>query len=805
MNATDKQRPTSYEAMVNVPVLNIKELLHKYWHYKWLFALLVGLALTGAWLYLRYTTPRYNVSATMLIRPDNVRGGGTGENAFADLLLYKESINKQNEIQILQSRSMMARVVKALGLQSYYYVVGNVKTTNIYRDAPFVVQFIPPFNDQRTVNLKLHFTDLNKFRLGEAQREYTLGEIITLPSGKVRIVAKESIYSDFSYKDFIYQYRPLEQIANAIRGGLQVKPVDDRSHMLQLSYITENPQLGADIINTLMAEYNEAAVEDKNEINRRILSFIDDRLTFVEVQLDSVEREMQQYRTRHQVINLEAQSEQFFTNSSKLGENIREQQIQIQVVEILENYLSNPGNVRRLVPSTLGITDPTLLALTEGYNKLVIERDLQLQAGATEFNPGIENIDKNIEEARQKLLLNLTNIKATYRGALNMFESQNRVLQGQIGSIPSKEQQTRERARQQEIKQNLYLYLLQKKEESAIAQASTIANARVVDEALNSASQVSPNRNRVIMLAIIAGLLLPLLIIYLIDMLNDKVTVKADVMKVTDAPIISEVGHSGQKEVLIFPQKSRSIIAEQLRTLRSNLQFLRGDSKQKPVIMVTSSFSGEGKSFISTNLGATLAIAGYRTVILEFDLRKPKIVRGLGLEKGNGITNYLVGAATLEQLPQPVNQVENLYIIPCGPVPPNPAEILLLPKVAELFNWLQLNFDAVVIDTAPVGLVGDAFSISKFANMTLYVIRQRYTYKKQVHAINDLYREKRLPNMALLINDVIAKGAKGYYGYNAGSYGYGYGYGGRFAEEYFDKENKKGSNKRVKSFRYKED
>lgn len=786
MNSNDKQGNNQYEPVVDVPVLNIRELLLKYYHYLWLFILMIALALIGAWLYLRYTPPKYNVSATMLIRTENMRGGG-GENAFADLLLFKENINKQNEILILQSRSMMARVVRALGLQSSYYVVGNVKTTNIYKESPFVVQLIPPVNEQKGFRLELHFVSPDKFRIGEAPKEYVMGEIITMSGFKFRVMPKESIYSDFSYKDYIYEWRPVDQAAISIKSGLQIKPADERSSLLQLNYVTENPTLGADIINTLMAEYNESAVQDKNEINRKMLAFIDDRLQYVEKQLDSVEKDMQHYRTSQQVINLEAQSQLYFSNAGAMNQNIRDQHIQLQVVNLLQNYLSDPSRARQLVPSTLGITDPTLMQLTDAYNQLLLQRSNELQTGATENSLVIKNIDKDIEAARQKLLGNLENIKKAYEQALNTLERENKELQRQIASIPAKEQATRERARQQEIKQDLYLYLLQKKEESAIAQASTIANARVLDHALNAANQISPNKSRVYLMAILLGMLAPVVIIYIIGLLNDKVTVKTDVIKGTRAPIIAEVGHSNQESVLLFPAKSRSVIAEQLRILRSNLQFFLTDKADKPVILVTSSFSGEGKSFISTNLGATLAIAGKRTVILEFDMRKPKILAGLGLTKGNGITNYLVGAATLEQLPKQVPDIEGLYVIPCGPVPPNPAEILLTGKIDELFNWLRSRFDAIIIDTAPIGLVSDAIVLSKYADMTLYVIRQRYTHIKQIGFIEELYQQNKLPRMALLINDVIARGVKGYYGYGGQSYGYGYGYG-KYSEDYFDKE-----------------
>jgi capsular exopolysaccharide synthesis family protein len=340
---------------------------------------------------------------------------------------------------------------------------------------------------------------------------------------------------------------------------------------------------------------------------------------------------------------------------------------------------------------------------------------------------------------------------------------------------------------------------MQKREESEIAQASTIANSRIIDTALPVYNLVSPIVYKVYGIALIIGLILPILIIYLRDILNDKVTIRSDITMVTDAPLIGEVGHSSEEKVLLFPNNSRTIVAEQMRILRSNLRFVLGEKFEHPTILVTSSFSGEGKSFISTNLGATLAVSGKRTVILEFDLRKPKILAGLGLPKGHGLTNFLVGDAKLNELAQAVPLVDGLFVIPCGPVPPNPSEILLTPKIKELFVWLKEQFDVIVIDTAPVGLVSDAFTLSHFADATIYVVRQRYTFKRQLNFIDELYKLKRLPNMGLLVNDVVVEGTSGYYGYGGSRYGYGYGYG--YAAGYVDVE--KNNNETFKKLRKK--
>lgn len=775
--------------------INAKELLLKYVHYAWLFVLIMVLSLSVAWLYLRYTKPIYSVSSTLLIRNDNAKGGGgmSSQDMFSDIALFQSNTNKQNEILILGSRTMMERVVRSLGLQSGYSVVGNVKTTNIYPEQPFELQIISISDSAKSLGFEIHFSsDWKKFRLGESKKEWFVGEEVQTHQGTFKFNLKESEYSNLAFRDFIVQWMPLRQAARSYTGGLDVKPANDQSNVLRLSYTSENPKLATGILNELMVQYNNAAIEDKNEINRKILAFINDRLNLVENQLDSVEGNLERFRTNKQVIDLNVQSNMYFENVSQLNENKRQQEVQLQVVQLLEDYLNQPSNRQSLVPSTLGLQDATLLGLSTSYNELVSRRLSELQTGATANNPVVRNIEKAIEEARLKMLQNLVNIKKVYQNNINRLSTESNSIKKEITSIPEREKQAREKARQQEIKQNLYLYLMQKREESEIAQASTIANSRIIDTALPISNLVSPLPVKIYSIALLIGLLLPVIIIYIRDLLNDKVTTNSDITKITSAPILGEIGHSDDEKVLLFPKNSRTIVAEQMRILRSNLKYLLGDKNSKPTIMVTSSFSGEGKSFISTNLGATLAISGKRTVILEFDLRKPKILVGLGLPKGHGLTNYLVGSASMSELPQPVPQVENLFVIPSGPVPPNPSEILLTPKIGELFNWLKQNFDAIVIDTAPVGLVSDAFTLSQYADSTIYVIRQRYTFKRQVYFIDDLYTARKLPNMGLLVNDVIAEGRKSYYGYGGGRYGYAYSYGYGYESSYFEGGAKKG-------------
>ncbi|WP_127128424.1 GumC family protein [Pseudoflavitalea rhizosphaerae] len=766
--------------------VNLKEILIKYFHYTPLFVIVLAIAIFAAWLHLRYTTPKYNVGSTLLIRNDNAnRGGGSGDDMFADIALFQSNTNKQNEIEILRSRNMMERVVRSLGLEKSYSVVGKIKAPNIYQEHPFDVLILNLKDSSRSFSLPVHIIDYKKFRIGEKSTEYFFGQQIELPEGTIKLVPRESTYSRLSFRDFLFQWIPTKAAAGLYGGGLAIKPANDQSNVLSITYLTDNPRLGADIVNQLMVEYNDAGVEDKNEINRRIITFIDDRLRIVEKQLDSVEVDLQNFKSNQEVIDLAAQSTLFFGNIGELEKGIQEQQLYLQVSNLLESYIKDSTKKHALVPTTLGLPDLNLQELATEYNALVVKRQQELQTGATVNNPVIQGIDSEIENARVKLGASLRNISGMYRANLEMLENKKLGMKKEVSAIPEKERMNNERARQQAIKQNLYLYLLQKKEESAIAKASTIANSRVIDNAMPVYNQVSPIPLRIYGIALLAGLLIPIAIIYILDMLNDKVTTRSDITKMTAAPIIGEIGHNEGGKVLLFPQQNRAVVTEQFRILRTNLRFVLGEKFESPVLLVTSSFSGEGKSFVSTNLGATLAVSGKRTVILEFDLRKPKIIEGLGLPKATGLTNYLVGSAELNQLPQAVPQVENLFVIPCGPVPPNPSEILLTPRIEELFVWLRENFEAIVIDTAPVGLVGDALTLSRYADCGIYVIRQRYTFKKQLGFIDDLYQQKKLPRLGLLVNDVVTGGAQGYYGYGGGSYGYGYGYG-YGSEKYYE-------------------
>jgi capsular exopolysaccharide synthesis family protein len=454
----------------------------------------------------------------------------------------------------------------------------------------------------------------------------------------------------------------------------------------------------------------------------------------------------------------------------------QDQRLRLNNATRIQDYLRDKGNDLTTVPSSLGIEDPTLNGLVSSYNKTQMERKELLE----NVMPGHVMVKHKTEEAealREKILENVRNIRSSYSSTIGMVRSIGSQATSQLKTLPNKKQDLINIQQQLESKAQIYNTLLVKREESAIALASTISNTKVLQEAEPNTQPVKPRSRNIQMLSIVIGIIIPTLIIVILEVLNDKVTSKNDIERLTDATVLGEVGHSQGQQTLVVTTSNRKVIAEQFRILRSNLQYVI-NSVEKPVIMVTSSFSGEGKSFISTNMGAVMALANKKTVILEFDIRKPKVMSGLGLTKNAGLTNFILGTVTADKLPLPVPGCENLFVLPCGPIPPNPSELLLDPKLTELFSYLRQNFDVVIIDTAPVGMVSDALTLSKYADCTLYIVRQRHTFKKQISLVNEYYLQGKLPKLSIVMNDVKIGGGYGNYGY-----GYGYGYGSGYFED----------------------
>lgn len=761
--------------------LSVRDIFYKYLRFLPLFLLSLAFALLAAWVYLRYSTRIYGAAGTMIIKNEK----STSNDKVEDILTgNNRSQNIQSEMEILKSRPVMERVVNKLHLQFSYTAIGKIKEFNVYKQCPFLIEALAITDSSRAFSLKIKFDDKNSFRINNQPTVFGFGQTFEDGNGIFRFINNGNVNPG---SEFEVKWLPTASVARIYASKVNVLPKTPGTGILSVGIQTTNAWLSADIVNQLMLQYDSMTVEQNNYSNDQIINFIDERLKILNRELDSIQLKLLAYQQKNNLIDVQSQSANYLEKIADADKAISEQQIKMSVADMVDTYLRDKKNQysQAVVPSSLGIEDATLNELVSGYNKAQLERQAMLDANVPPANPVIKQLEGQIEKLRESVLENLKNIKSSYVEEIAAINRKSAGENSQLQQLPYKLKEYVDIQRQVNTKVALYSLLESKREEAAITRASTISNSSVIDNAVVSEAPVKPNKRAIQIIAVLIGIGIPALLIFIAEVINDKITTRYDIEKITNAPVLGEVGHSYSEKTLIVNKTSRSMVAEQFRIIRSNLQYVL-PKIEKPIILVTSSVSGEGKSFISTNMGGVMALTGKKTIILEFDIRKPKVLSGLNISKKSGISNFLVGKAELQDLIIPVPDQEHLFLLPCGPVPPNPSELLLDPKVAELFEWLKGQFDVIIIDTAPVGMVSDAMTLGKFADCTLYLVRQGHTFKKQIALIDEMYKESKLPKISIIINDVKVKPGYGYYGYGRYGYGYGYGYGQKSA--YYEEE-----------------
>lgn len=750
--------------------LNIKDLFYKYVRFLPLFIISIALSLFVAYVYLRYATLVYTTTGALIIQDE--RSGGS--NSKLDELFQSDGKkNIQNEIEYLKSRQLMSRVVKARDLNFTYFAKGNIKELNIYRSSPFRVEAFEIY-DSSGFKLQIDFINNSNFRVNKSAQTFTFGQVFKNELGVFRL---NHVNNAVIGNEYNVIWQPTESVAGQFAGNIAITPKQNTGILL-IKLEGTNPQLIADVVNQLMVEYQAATIDDKNAETQNRLNFINRELDTISRQLDSFTNLKLNFIKRYGLYSPETQTSNYLGQINQAVEESKAQRVLLNNIYLIEGYLKTKKDDIP-VPSSLGMGDVTLNEMVTAYNKAQLDRKALLK-NAPEGNIVLKQKDQIIDRLQKNILAALGNMKQSYSSALSSIQGYSNSAKERLQSMPQQMQELTEIDRQFSGKLDIYKSLLVNREESAIVLASTISDTKVLQDAGVSYVPVKPNRRNVQMLAALIGLLIPALFIFVLEILNDKVSTRGDVERLTSAAVIGEVGHSYSDDTLVVTSNNRGVVAEQFRIIRSNLQYVLNHIP-KPVILVTSSFSGEGKSFASTNTGAVMALAGKKTIILEFDIRKPKILSQLHIARKPGLTNFLLGKVKLEDLPIQVEGYDNLFVLACGPVPPNPSELLLDQKITELFDYLKSAFDVVIVDTAPVGMVSDAMTLSKFADCTLYIVRQGHTFKKQIGLIDEFHRDGKLPKVSIILNDVKIRTGYGYYGY--GRYGYGHGYTSTYYEE----------------------
>jgi tyrosine-protein kinase Etk/Wzc len=750
---------------------NMKIILLPYTKYWYLFLFGSILSLGMAFLYLHYTAvPQYKVYSTLLIKDDKNGQGLSNADALSDLSTFKSTSNVDNETEVLKSKRLMSRVVNELSLFISYYVEGPVKDKEIYgTDLPINVLISKVDSTAIGKSFTVYLLPNNRFKLDDHSgviTSYDLGQQVRKPYGTFTIVAAS--INKIAETKIIVRFQDIQQVANHYNQSIIIQQVVKGTNILYLSLIDPLPERAKRILNKLMDVYNKEAIEDKNIMATNTLRFLDERLRVVTTELSGVEKGVESYKSNNGLTDISAQATDYTAQANSYDKQLSEWAIQIDVLESIEGYLGKATGRYSMVPSTLGIKDETLLGLIGKFNELQLERERMLRT-TQPGNPLVQNIDDQLANLRVNILENLKNIKKGLQITSNNLRASSGQFQLKVKRVPAMERELLQINRQQSIKQNIYSYLLQKREETALSLAATASAARVIDPAMGGDYPISPNGQAIYLMSLLLGLGLPLAGIYISRQLNSKVQTQQDITRATDVRILGEIAHHDQDEVVVVTKNNKSPIAEMFRLVRANLQFEATD-KEVSVLLVTSSMSGEGKTFFSINLGSSLAITGKRVVLLDLDLREPKIAMELDLPEGLGISDYLIDhKVSIDSIIRYSEKTPGLSIVSAGFIPSNPAELIMSAKFAHLINELKERFDYIILDTPPIGQVADAFALSPFVDFTIYLVRYNYTHKAQLDILNDIHKNKKLNNPFIVLND--AKEV------NGNNYGYGYGYG----------------------------
>lgn len=756
--------------------LSLKEQVFKYLiHWKW-FLLSVFLFLFLAKLYLRYSIPEYKSQTTLLIKREDSGGMASELAAFEDLGLFSGSKKDiDDEMEVLKSRSLIEKTIKAGKFNISYVLEGRIKSSESYKENPIDVDFkekTKKFFEKDTA-LSIKILSPKKFELFNANNnhvgDFNFGQVISSKElGNYVVNINHENAKDVNYKISV-KLESLKNATDKFKSKFQVGAITKFTNVLEISFTDPVKEKSEDFLDKLVVIYNNDAIVDKNLISEKTAQFINERLAIITKELDGVEKDVEKYKYKNKITDLPTEAELYLKNSSESNKEEIIVGTQLKVVGIMIDFMKKNSN-DDIIPANIVPEDNNSSALIAEYNNLVIEKNRVLKSSTPE-NPVVIRVNDKISSLKSSISESLNKLKSSLIIKNNAIANQGNIVNGRISQIPRQEREFRGIFRQQQIKEELYLYLFKKREETAITLAATAPISKVVDYAYSSDTPISPKRSLIYLVCLILGLLIPFSIIYLLDLLDTKVKTRHDLDTNLTIPFVGDVPHSDDNNEII-QSSSRTSSAEAIRIVRTNLEFVLSNldtNNKAKTIFLTSTLPKEGKTFIAINLATTIAISGKKVLLIGMDIRNPKLDEYFKLPS-KGLTNFLsTKDSDIHDFILNQKGYENFDILPAGIIPPNPAELLMSKKVETMFEQLKLEYDYIIVDTAPVSLVTDTLLISKNADAFVYVVRANYLEKALLRIPETLYREKKLSNMCVLLNDTNTR--KGY------GYGYGYGYG----------------------------
>jgi capsular exopolysaccharide synthesis family protein len=755
--------------------------------WKW-FVLSVLICLVFAYLNLRYTTPQYAATAKIMLLGDN--DGSSGSSALNDLSIFseKEDAKVEDEIQVIRSRNFLRNIIKKLDLNVQYFIKGRVNETELYKnDSPIALNFIESDSIINKTNFNFYVETLSStqfnFRINEddSPKKFSFGENIPSSFGGMIITPKNKKIETYIGTNIKVKISPVESLAESLKHRIFIEPTGKGSKVINISISDPVIQKAKDIINTLVDEYNVSTIEKKNLISKNTADFINKRVELIAEDLVNVDDSIVRFKTGNKITDVASEAGQFLSSSVQNEQRLDATKTQLSLLNYMKESLGDESTKYQSIPSNLGMGDAAISALSVRYNEL-LERRKNLLKSAGEKNPIVLEIDQTLVGIRQNLNQSITNSSRSLGIQINSLQNQSRRINSKIFSVPGQERKLRSIERKQGIKESLYLYLLQKREEATISLTATSPSVKIIDEAYNSnGAPISPNKKVTYIAALFFGLIIPFMIIYLLDLFDTKIHNKEDLEKaIKNITVLGEIPKvKKDDDKMLIEKNDHSILSESFRIIRTNFDFVRRARNTKDndnVIFVTSTINGEGKSFFSMNMALTIANTNKKVLLIGADIRNPQIHSAIKTQQKNivskiGLTEFLVDKSI--EIEETINTYNindiTIDILLSGKVPPNPAELLLSNRMKLLFDSVSKQYDYVIVDTAPAMLVTDTLLISQYAGHTIYLTRAGYTEKRILNFAKELHTENKLNGMMLVTNDVkesnFGYGAKyGYYG-----------------------------------------
>ena len=758
----ERNSQTPYKKSVpDHDIIDIRAIIIKYLRKWYWFAISVFICVAIAFVYLRTTAPTFNVQTSILLRD------AQSTNPFSAALLgglgsFNISMGVEDEIQILTTRTLTSQVIRGLNIETEYFVRhGRLRPfVEIYPLSQSPIRLVTPPDFNETLSSRLTF-DIRRTKRGYnielESRDHSLeffvenlSSAISTPYGEIRFNEINPIPSGARFRIVTF---PIQALTTRYLNQIRVAPVNRHSNVINISTVSAMPAKAIDILNKLVKLYMQDGVDERNLTGQSTADFATEQIQSLENDLHNIEMQLEKYRRSHNLTDISSEARILLSSMSEYNSRLAEIETQIQLAEHLRYYLTNEVNQYNLIPANLATDDVALRMLIQEYNNALMDR-MRLLRSANEQNPAIVQIDNALAVWRTNLIASINSTIDGLNIARNDLRRRETQFATQIQQIPTQEREYIELRRRQEVAQALYVLLLQRQKENEMQLAITTSTVRLLDSAFSS-GPVAPRRMIILFIALMFGFALPVIVLYIMDLMNNKIQSKAEFQRLVHAPFIGSIGYNDTEEQIVVTHVNTSHIVEMFRQLRTNVQFMIA-GKKNPVILITSSISGEGKSFISTNLALSFTSMKKKVVIVGLDIRNPMLGKYFNIPIDNkGVTVFLSNPdLKLEDITTPLPNNPNISVIQAGPIPPNPTELLMSERLDELFADLREKFDYIIIDSAPMGVVSDTYQINRVADTTIFVVRQDYTPREWTAFINETYENNRLNNMSVLLNGV---------------------------------------------------